>query len=269
MGRVRKKKPLVEPPMKSRKRARRVTSAYHRVTAALAAEAAGAGPGAGPVAQATRQALERELEALGGVQAYQQASQLNTAVHSTSKWVKRTLQERQLGRGAGRRVRVLEVGAVNTQLLAEKGWLEVRAIDLHSSDPRIEELDFFELVPEGAFQVAVCSMVLNCVPEPARRGRMLANLRGHLGAAPGLCFLTIPKTCLAHSWYLDKAAFQEALAAVGLPVVKQHDTEKICFFLSEAAAPCAEAGARFRARKGKRKGKGGKKSRGALFDVEL
>ena len=66
MGRVRKKKPLVEPPMKSRKRARRVTSAYHRVTAALAAEAAAAG--AGPAAQATRQALERELEALGGVQ---------------------------------------------------------------------------------------------------------------------------------------------------------------------------------------------------------
>ena len=70
-----------------------------------------------------------------------------------------------------------------TQLLAEKGWLEVRAIDLHSSDPRIEELDFFELAPEGAFQVAVCSMVLNCVPEPARRGRSLAGGSRRGGAA--------------------------------------------------------------------------------------
>ena len=67
-----------------------------------------------------------------------------------------------------RNLRLLEVGAINTQLLdaASKPGvrLSVRALDLRSTDPRIEAADFSALpVPEPPEHDALmCSMVLNC-----------------------------------------------------------------------------------------------------------
>jgi hypothetical protein len=49
------------------------------------------------------------------------------------------------------------VGAVNTQLLSMP-WLAVRAIDLRSTHPRIEQRDFFDVVPAAEFGAVVCSM---------------------------------------------------------------------------------------------------------------
>lgn len=48
-----------------------------------------------------------------------------------------------------------QVGAINTRLL-DVPWLDVRAIDLKSQHPRIEERDFFSLKPSGEYDV-VCS----------------------------------------------------------------------------------------------------------------
>lgn len=46
-------------------------------------------------------------------------------------------------------LRVLEVGAINTQLLCSD-WLSVRAIDVLSRDPKIEQRDFFDVPIEAA-----------------------------------------------------------------------------------------------------------------------
>ena len=123
--------PIVPVPSKvtSRKHARRLTSAYHTITHKLAAAST----------ESERAACRAELKDMGGVEAYQQASALNTALNPTSRWVKRALAALQKkGSGAPR---ILEIGAVNTQLLDAPG-LEVRAIDLHASHPRIEQRDF-------------------------------------------------------------------------------------------------------------------------------
>ena len=74
-------------------------------------------------------------------------------------------------KGKLRKRRVLEIGAVNEQLLS-CSWLDVRAIDLLSSSPRIEAIDFFSLSSaDVTYDVIVCSMVLNCLPAPALRFR--------------------------------------------------------------------------------------------------
>lgn len=49
--------------------------------------------------------------------------------------------------------RSLQVGAINTQLL-EAPELRVRAIDLHSSHPRIEQQDFLSLPHGGEYDAA-------------------------------------------------------------------------------------------------------------------
>ena len=138
----------------------------------------------------------------------------------------------KLPRGA-----VLEIGAINTQLLLTPD-LRVRTIDLHSSHPSIERSDFFSL-PHGGpadvatgtctpYEVVVCSMVLNCVPDPSRRFEMLVGLRAQLRAG-GLAFITLPRSCLAHSWTLDRGGFCECLRSAGLsPSAVEHDaSEKV------------------------------------------
>ena len=126
------KSPIVPVPkvVSGRKHARRITSAYHTITHKL--EAA--------TSESEKQRCRRELEDIGGVEAYQQASALNTKLNQVSRWVKRSLF-RGGGPTSGAPLRVLEIGAVNTQLLESPG-LAVRAIDLNSTHPRIEQRDF-------------------------------------------------------------------------------------------------------------------------------
>lgn len=146
--------------IKSRKHARRVTSEYHRITERLHRASS----------HDEQAQCSTELDAMGGVAAYQQASFFNTSLHSTSRWVVRRLRARGLLGGRQPEPRVLEVGAINAQLLSTPG-LRVRAIDLHSSDPRIEVADFLQL-PHGGdldprtgvstvYDALVCSMALD------------------------------------------------------------------------------------------------------------
>lgn len=275
MGRPRHAAPIVPAATKvtSRRHARKVTSAYHKLTAQI------------KQAQSAeeRAAATAELEQMGGVIAYQQASALNTALNSTSRWVVQALRQRGLLPQREGRLRVLEVGAINTQLLDEP-QLKTRAIDLHSINSRIEQCDFLSL-PHGGevdptsgasrpYDAVVCSMVLNCVPEPRRRFDMLVGLRAQLDAR-GVCFVTVPRTCLKHSFTVTHESFCDSLRAVGLvPVAYGKASEKVAFFECEAAAPDAAAALRFQQarherRRAQRARAAGAKSRGAHFDIDL
>ena len=191
-------KPLVPPPMKSLKRARDVTSKFHALTHRLEKlERASSSslkktsshqPSTSSSAEATK--IRRELNTLGGRQAYQEASALTTARHRTCKWVFSLLTKFGLRPMKGqRKPRLLEVGAVNTQLVGVP-WLDVTAIDLQSRHPRIEQRDFFSLAPASDYDFVVCSMVLNCVPTAKDRGKMLAMMSAHLTPG-GYCFIMV------------------------------------------------------------------------------
>ena len=109
--------------------------------------------------------LNASLSTLGGRAAYQQASVITTARCSSSRWVIKVLNRREVIRPS-KRPRLLEIGAINTELVNSKG-LDVRAIDLLSSDPKIEQRDFFTLsVEDRRYDVIVASMVINCIPTP-------------------------------------------------------------------------------------------------------
>lgn len=144
-----------------------------------------------------------------------------------------------------RPLQILEVGAINTELLdaasanpeRRRHNIQVRAIDLHSSnDERIEEQDFFLLPFRDSnislrYDVIVCSMVLNSVPAPEDRGRMLLLIREHLRPG-GLCFLTLPRLCLTQSKYITVEGFVDLLRNdVELTVVERKESPKIIFFV--------------------------------------
>lgn len=228
---------------------------------------------------------------MGGVEAYQQASALNTKLNQVSRWVKRSVFHGGGGPSSSAPAqRVLEIGAVNTQLLESQG-LAVRALDLHSTHPRIEQCDFLSLVPgaEAPYDAVVCSMVLNCVPDGRRRFEMLIGIRAHLRLG-GKAFVTVPASCVEHSFTMTRTSFIDALAAVGLPLagsvqareldehtadaVAPPESTKISYFECIAGAPSADAAlrvqrARHEARQALKSGPVKSKSAGAYFDVDV
>jgi 25S rRNA (adenine2142-N1)-methyltransferase len=260
------------PTSKSRKQARKVTTLFHRYTQ-LKEKAESLDE---------RRQIDSLIEQIGGRKAYQRASQISTSYHSTSKWVLGCLArngwlygiadttqnnaancvDRRIDR---RPTRILEIGAINTELIdaaaalapvseevtmidistdlkalmKKKYCLQVRAIDLHSSHDSVEQVDFLSLplqsdnVIEDKYDVIVCSMVLNCVPSPIKRGEMLLRVV-HFLRPGGLVFITLPKACLNLSPYLDFEKFTQLLRFIGLEVINHSkDTPKLAFFIGK------------------------------------
>lgn len=221
----RARKPLVPPPLTSLRAARKITSEFHSLSAQLADASAAA-------ERPTAARLARELEARRAQ--YQEASVLATQTARTSKYVTATLTRRRLRPASGQpALRLLEVGAVNLQLLSTP-WLAVRALDLRSVHPRIERADALALKrPAEPYDVVVCAMVLNCVPAPLQRGAMLHVLRQQLRPG-GLAFVMVPLRCLTSSPYMSRQHFAAALAAAGLAVEESKDSPKVAFVCCRA-----------------------------------
>ena len=339
----RRPQPLAPPPqssaLRSRKRARQVTTLFHKYTterdeAVRQAKKAGCclddddddkvgfnnnNDINSKLSPHQRQLLaevkkwDDKLSEIGGREEYQRASQMNTALFSTSKWVLGILGKwgwldgLPLSSSSGtndsiilsqkngkkekvqrRNVRLLEVGAINTQLLdaAERTrmrkttnnhkpnndaqgttrkleedvptkrvyHLDVNAIDIRSTDARIQQLDFFDLplpcsndivatediasfstntTQQYYYDVIVNSMVINCVTTPAKRGQMLSLCYKHL-CPGGVLFLTLPKLCLIQSKYMSRSYFEEVLTnGVGFEILQDvaRESPKIAFFV--------------------------------------
>jgi 25S rRNA (adenine2142-N1)-methyltransferase len=247
-------RPLVPSAMKSLKRARHVTSEFHRIQRELDLVTGGGSDGnkhkSGPHAagKSSKKELERQLKGLGGRQAYQEASVLTTGRHRTCKWVFAVLT--RLGmrpKKSEPKLRLLEVGAVNTQLLAVP-WLAVRAVDIKSQHPKIETMDFFDITPAQEYKVVVCSMVLNCVSSALKRGRMLALARSHL-APGGLFFLMLPRRTIENSPFSTQSILTKQLATIGMEVVETKMSPKVAFFcfkkVEERACDFGEAAKKY------------------------
>ncbi len=148
--------------MKSRRLARRVTSQYHNLRQQIAT-----------IEQSTTLSklqkkeeiakIKEQIDSIGGINKYQEASVISTQHFQTSKWIIQTLRRlNYLPSSANTeniiKLKTLEVGAINGQLCASP-WLDVRAIDINARLPCIEEKDFFTVTPQALYEVVVCSMV--------------------------------------------------------------------------------------------------------------
>lgn len=163
---------------------------------------------------------------------YQAASALLTDLHKTSsKFVFRSVTKLNLRpKQSEPKLETLEVGAVNAQLLRSP-FLKVRAIDIKSRIPGVEELDFFLLDPHDAkkYDLVVLAMVLNCVDTKEKRGIMLKNCR-MLTKPGGLFFLILPARCFPHDTR-DKFE-RKVMDKLGFEVVFKESTPKVvstCF----------------------------------------
>ncbi|CAK4758436.1 unnamed protein product [Aphanomyces euteiches] len=229
----------IGPPPESRRRARELTTEFHRVTHELQRLKAAKGSDN----RERIQELEKRLKDMGGREAYQDASILSTSLHKTSRWVFQLLTKFNLRPGKKMPpLEVLEVGAINTQLVVCP-WLNVLAIDLISRNHNIQQIDFFDLDLSKRFDVVVSSMVINCVPTPEKRGKvyiqwldltcysgeMLERTWIHLNPS-GHFFLMLPLLCLTNSNYMTVDHFEAIIQSVGFSIREKKETPKIAFY---------------------------------------
>ncbi|GMI05624.1 hypothetical protein TrRE_jg7044 [Triparma retinervis] len=281
MGKRRKPIPLVRP-LKSRKLARTITTQFHVLTHARSALPL--------TATQELKEIDDKLEELGGRKSYQEASQLNTSVFSTSKWVvgrlgamgilegkvvsEATSKATKKSKKPHRRpISVLEVGCINTQLqdASRKPGvrMSVRSIDLRSTSSLVEVADFNALPPSlesCRYDAIVCSMVINCVPTPAERGEMLLRLRNFTKIG-GVVFLMLPLLCVNRSKYLDKPGFTAMLEDLKFEVREVKETPKILFYTLVKEEGEIVIKGKWRKVKERKGGGGGKKYTGNEFAV--
>ncbi|WWC73234.1 uncharacterized protein I206_107200 [Kwoniella pini CBS 10737] len=126
--------------------------------------------------------IAQEIDALGGLTAYQVASTLGQSSErggDSSKVLVKWLEEiglKQQAISEATKLHMLEIGAlVPTNFASCSRWIQNNPIDLHSQHPNILEQDFFDRpLPskeEEAFDIVSCSLVLNFVSSPVERGK--------------------------------------------------------------------------------------------------
>lgn len=124
------------------------------------------------------QQILAEMEAMGGLDWYQRASQLGQSKSrggDSSKWLLQKLEKHGY-KGGEEKLRLLEIGAVAPDNYDKvKSWITVLPIDLNPQDPRIKKQDFLEMKPTEKFDVLSLSLVVNFVGDPKDRGEKERN----------------------------------------------------------------------------------------------
>ena len=201
------------------------------------------------------------IEALGGLEAYQQASIQGQALERGGDssavlmtWLKpyaKGISERK----GSERLRLLEVGALSTKNACSKaGLFDIERIDLFSQAEGILKQDFMErpLPPpvnafattgsDGRFDVISLSLVLNFVPDAQARWDMLArtclflnrsasNVSEELGKVLPALFLVLPASCVLNSRWMNEERLQCMMASLGYVLLERKLTAKLVFYL--------------------------------------
>jgi 25S rRNA (adenine2142-N1)-methyltransferase len=206
--------------------------------------------------------LQKQIEELGGLKSYQQASiqgQSNDRGGDSSvvlmKWLEPTADALSK---AEPKLRLLEVGALSTSNACSKsGHFDVQRIDLNSQGDGILQQDFMERpLPKSAleqFDIISLSLVLNYVPDAPGRGEMLKRTCRFLDTRhridrdaavqavfPAL-FLVLPAPCITNSRYMDEERLGEIMGSLGYVLLQRKQTAKLVYYLWQLKALPTEA----------------------------
>jgi 25S rRNA (adenine2142-N1)-methyltransferase len=196
--------------------------------------------------------ISAEIDALGGLDRYQQASLLGQSKarggdSSTVllEWLAPYIATLRKEGGAAR-IRMLEVGALSTDnACSTSGDFDNVRIDLNSQGPGIIKQDFMERpLPtdaSGRFDIISLSLVLNFVPDPVGRGEMLRRttrfLRepsrspaGDSEPVPSL-FLVLPRSCVLNSRYCTEERLEQIMSSLGYSKLHSKVTQKLVYYL--------------------------------------
>lgn len=203
--------------------------------------------------------IAAEIESLGGIEKYQQASlqgQRNDRGGDSSRvlmeWLKpvESVLKATITGHSSHRLRMLEVGALSTtNACSRSGFFDIQRIDLNSQGDGILQQDFMERPrptdDTERFDIISLSLVLNFVPEPVGRGDMLLRTLDFLRTPTCLrdgtmtrlkpyfpsLFLVLPAPCVSNSRYLDDNKLNSIFISLGYQVTRKKTTLKLVYYL--------------------------------------
>ncbi|KAI8384522.1 putative methyltransferase-domain-containing protein [Radiomyces spectabilis] len=190
-----------------------------------------------------------EMEAMGGLDWYQRASQLGQSKErggDSSKWLIQALKTecKAMVDTAKKPLQVLDVGAVQPDnYKAYQSWIQAKPIDLNPQHPDIEKQDFLRMQPTDAkFDIVCLSLVVNFVGDPRDRGQMLLHTRNFLFSPVvkdrlHLLYLVLPLPCIDNSRYMSHDHLMAMMASIGYShCIKHHFSKKLAYYLFEYKA---------------------------------
>ncbi|KAF8078153.1 nucleolus protein [Lyophyllum atratum] len=167
--------------------------------------------------------VENQIVELGGLEQYQRMSAVGQGTDrggGSEKVLIGWLKDMELHRNRSLKLRcvLLEIGALKPDNYHFcSAWIDPTPMDLRSRHPSILEQDFLALdIDEHRekWDVISLSLVLNFVPEPKDRGRMLRLAHSFL-VPGGHLFLALPLPCVTNSRYLDFPNLKALMEAIG------------------------------------------------------
>ncbi|KAK0240479.1 nucleolus protein [Armillaria nabsnona] len=183
--------------------------------------------------------IQRQIDELGGIECYQSMSAIGQGKDrggGSEKVLIGWLKELGYAGREEKKLKLLEVGALLPDNYKScSSWIDATPMDLHSRHPSIIEQDFLLMDEEEnreKWDIISLSLVLNFVPRPEDRGRMLRLAHSMLPCG-GKLFLALPLPCVTNSRYLDFDRLRDIMRAVGFVEVKQRwkETGKMAYWL--------------------------------------
>lgn len=213
--------------------AHRLIARFHTLNKDLALAEASSSLASSDMA-AKRREIEQQLEALGGIEAYQQASLLGEQHHAgfdASQWVTADLK-RCRGPPSSGKIQLLDVGAIVNHYSKHRSWIDCQALDLNSMDPEVVKMDFFDFAPhcDAVFDVVVLSLVINFVGSPSKKGLMLV-LCEKLVKLGGFLYVVLPVACIQNSRYLKHSLFIKIMRTVGFVLETHKVSRKLAMYV--------------------------------------
>lgn len=179
-------------------------------------------------------AIADELEKLGGLKMYQQASisgQMEARGGDSSKLLMNWLAKYPMAPASS----MLEVGCLSfdNHCTRSNYFTKIDRLDLNSQDPRIEQIDFMRKpVPSSPYTVLSLSLVVNFVPDAVLRGEMLKRTRKFLSPG-GFLFFVLPEPCIYNSRYCNEEVISRIFSALGYKQIEYKRTRKLVYWLLE------------------------------------
>ncbi|KAG1730599.1 nucleolus protein [Suillus lakei] len=172
--------------------------------------------------------IEHQINELGGLATYQRMSSVgqgNDRGGGSEKVLIQWLIDMGLRKRDNKgKLRLLEVGALKPDNYRTcMSWIDTTPMDLRSRHPSILEQDFLLMDEDenrGKWDIVSLSLVVNFVPDPRDRGRMLCLAHSML-SPDGLLFLALPLPCVENSRYLTFDKLQSLMNVLGFTEVQR------------------------------------------------
>ena len=219
----------------------------------------------------TADAIRAEIESLGGLERYQDASLAGQSKERGGDTSAVLVQWLSPHSERLSELKILEVGALSVDNACSRSKFfggGVERIDLNSRHPGIREQNFMERpLPEGKadlFDVVSLSLVVNYVADPKSRGEMLERVASFLWSTSSTkrrsdqfeneedcrisggsrwsrseeeedllpaLFLVLPAPCVHNSRYLDEERLKAMMETLGYSLVRRKMSSKLIYYL--------------------------------------